>query len=328
MRRYVLTGQSSPALRLSEGGDRPPRDGEVAVDIKAASLNYRDLLMTTRASGTVPLSDGAGVVSAVGPGVSGIAAGARVAIGFMPGWIEGPITEAKKASALGSQSVDGVLTERIIVPAAAVAAIPDAMSFEEAATLPCAGVTAWSALFERRPVQPGETVLLLGTGGVSIFALQLAKMAGARVIITSSSDSKLDRARALGADHTINYRSHPDWEQKVLALTQGRGADLSVDAAGPGTLNRTLRATRFDGRISLMGVLTGFDGPIDTGAILERRITLQGIYVGPVATLAALARSGIKPQVDKVFAFEEAEAAYDALRAAQHFGKLVVSVGR
>lgn len=327
MRRYVLTGQSSPALRLTEGADRPLRDGEVAVDIKAASLNYRDLLMTTRASGTVPLSDGAGVVSAVGAGVSGIAAGVRVAIGFMPGWIEGPITEAKKASALGGQSVDGVLTERIIVPAVAVAAIPDAMSFEDAATLPCAGVTAWSALFERRPVQPGETVLLLGTGGVSIFALQLAKMAGARVIITSSSDSKLERARALGADHTINYRSYPEWEQKVLALTEGRGADLSVDAAGPGTLNRTLKATRFDGRISLMGVLTGFDGPIDTGAILERRITLQGIYVGPVATLGALAKSGIRPQVDKVFAFDEAEAAYDALRAAQHFGKLVVRVG-
>ncbi|HEY0212902.1 MAG TPA: NAD(P)-dependent alcohol dehydrogenase [Paenirhodobacter sp.] len=200
------------------------------------------------------------------------------------------------------------------------------MTFEEAATLPCAGVTAFSALFERRPLQPGETVLLLGTGGVSIFALQLAKLAGARVIITSSSDAKLERARALGADDVINYRSIPAWEDEVLRLTDDAGADLAVDVAGPVTLSQTLKATRFDGRISLMGVLTGFDGHVDTGAILEKRITLQGIYVGPVATLAALVRTGIKPQVDQVFPFAEAEAAYTALRDAEHFGKLVVNI--
>ena len=327
MQRYVLTGSERPTLKLTHGADHSPRDGEVAIAIKAASLNYRDLLVATRCKDIVPLSDGAGVISAIGSGVAGYAVGDRVVIGFMPGWIDGRFTEAKKATALGGQSADGVLTERIIVPAHAIVRIPDTMTFADAATLPCAGVTAWSALFERRPVQPGETVLLLGTGGVSIFALQLAKIAGARVIITSSSDEKLDRARALGADHVINYRTRPDWENDVLALTEGQGADLSVDVAGPGTLNRTLKATRFDGRISLMGVLTGFDGPIETKDILERRITLQGIYVGPVATLQSLVSIGLKPQIDRVFRFEEAELAYEALRHAKHFGKLVISVG-
>ncbi len=274
----------------------------------------------------VPLSDGAGIVSAVGEGVDGWKVGDRVVIGFMPGWVEGPITPAKKATSLGGQTMDGVLTERIVVPSNSIVRIPDAMTFEEAATLPCAGVTAFSALFERRPLQPGETVLLLGTGGVSIFALQLAKLAGARVIITSSSDEKLERARALGADDMINYRRTPAWEDEVLRLTDGVGADLAVDVAGPATLSQTLKATRFDGRISLMGVLTGFDGHVDTGAILEKRITLQGIYVGPVTTLAALVRTGIKPQVDQVFPFTDAEAAYNSLRDAGHFGKLVVHI--
>ena len=328
MRRYVLTGREDPRIVLEEVAEPRPGPGEVVVELRAASLNYRDLVLARRIEGVVPLSDGAGTVSALGGGVEGLAVGDRVVIGFMPGWVEGRFSEAKKATGLGGPGVDGVLTERIAVPATGVVRIPDAMSFEEAATLPCAGVTAWSALFERRPVQPGETVLLLGTGGVSIFALQLAKTAGARVIITSSSDEKLERARALGADHLINYRRCPDWEVEVLRLTDGVGADLAVDVAGPATLSRTLAATRFNGRISLMGVLTGFEGHVDTGAILEKRITLQGIYVGPVATLGALVASGIAPQVDRVFPFEEAPDAYDALEEAAHVGKLVVRIGR
>ena len=327
MRRYTLTGHDHPRLALGELADLRPGPGEVAVSMRAASLNYRDLLVAQRCSDVVPLSDGAGVIAAIGDGVGGLAEGDRVVIGFMPAWVEGEFSEAKKASSLGGPGADGVLTERLVVPASAVVRLPDGMSFEEAATLPCAGVTAWSALFERRPVQPGETVLLLGTGGVSIFALQLAKMAGARVIITSSSDEKLQRARDLGADELINYRSHPEWDREVLRLTDGYGADLAVDVAGPATLDRTLRATRFGGRISLMGVLTGFDGPISTASILEKRITLQGIYVGPVATLRALVRLGIAPQVDRVFGFDEAEAAYDTLQGGSHFGKLVVRIG-
>jgi NADPH:quinone reductase-like Zn-dependent oxidoreductase len=328
MRRYLLTGHEQPTVTLHEGEDRNPGKRELAIDLRATSLNYRDLLVAKSVKDLVPLSDGAGIVSGIGAGVEGFAVGDRVVIGFMPEWVEGDFTEAKKATALGGGGVHGVLAERIVVPATGAVRIPDAMTFEEAATLPCAGVTAWSALFERRPVQPGETVLLLGTGGVSIFALQLAKIAGARVIITSSSDDKLDRARALGADHVINYRAHPEWHDEVLRLTDGVGADLAVDVGGPGTLNRTLKSTRFGGRISLMGVLTGFEGPIETGSILEKRITLQGIYVGPVATLRALVRTGIAPQVDHVFSFEEANAAFDALRSAGHFGKLVVKIGR
>lgn len=327
MLSYKLTGHEDSAVVLRDVQDPMPREGELLVDVRAASLNYRDLVLAGRIKDIIPLSDGAGVVSAIGSGVEGFAIGNRVVIGFMPGWIEGEFTAAKQATGLGGPGVDGVLTERIAVPASAVVLIPDTLTFEQAATLPCAGVTAWSALFERRPVQPGETVLLLGTGGVSIFALQLAKAAGARVIITSSSDQKLDRARILGADHLINYRQRPDWEAEVRRLTDGLGADLAVDVAGPATLNETLKATRHGGRISLMGVLTGFGGQIDTGSILEKRITLQGIYVGPVSALRALTQVRITPEIDRVFAFENAYAAYDSLRRADHFGKLVIQIG-
>jgi NADPH:quinone reductase-like Zn-dependent oxidoreductase len=327
MQNYILTGNETPRLKLTSGAQRQPVRGEVAVDLRAASLNYRDLIVAKNAKDNVPLSDGAGVISAVGEGVEGWKVGDRVVIGFMTGWVDGPITPAKQATSLGGQSMNGVLTEQIVVPADSIVRIPDTMTFEEASTLPCAGVTAFAALFERRPIQPGETVLLLGTGGVSIFALQLAKQAGARVIITSSSDEKLARARALGADAVINYNTTPEWQDEVLKLTDGVGADLAVDVGGPATLNKTLAATRFDGRISLMGVLTGFNGQIDTAVILSKRITLQGIYVGSVAMLAALVKTGIKPQVDQVFPFNEAEAAYDALRDAGHFGKLVIKIG-
>ncbi|MGY8605528.1 zinc-dependent alcohol dehydrogenase family protein [Gluconobacter cerinus] len=326
MRHYILTGHDLPKLTLIQSEDPRPGYGEIVVDLRAASLNYRDLLIAQRFSDLVPMSDGAGVVSALGDGVEGYATGDRVVIAFMPKWLDGEFTEARRAS-LGGPGFNGVLTERIVVPATGVVRIPDNLTFEASATLPCAGVTAWSALFERRPVQPGETVLLLGTGGVSIFALQLAKIAGARVIMTSSSNEKLERAKTLGADHLINYRSVPDWENEVLRLTDGLGADLAVDVAGPATLNKTLKATRLGGRISLMGVLTGFEGPVDTGVLLEKRITLQGIYVGPVATLRALVKTNIAPQIDRVFPFEDAEAAYDALQAAGHFGKLVIRIG-
>ena len=326
MRSYKLTGQAAPILELVEAPEPTLLDGQVLVDIRAVSLNYRDLLIAGISQGTIPVSDGAGVVSAVASNVEGFKVGDRVAIGFMPGWVEGEFSATKQATALGGPEVNGVLTERIAVPASCVVRIPDTMTFEEASTLPCAAVTAWSALFERRPLQPGETVLLLGTGGVSIFALQLAKAAGARVIITSSSQEKLERARQLGADHLINYRDTPNWEEEVLKLTDGVGVDLAVDVAGPATLNHTLKATRHGGRISLMGVLSGFDGHIDTVAILERRITLQGIYVGPVSTLRALMQIPLKPAIDVVYPFEEAEEAFHNLRNATHFGKLVIRV--
>jgi NADPH:quinone reductase-like Zn-dependent oxidoreductase len=324
MKRYITTGQNSPKLKLEEVVDAKAKRGEVVVDIKATSLNYRDLLQAGSA-GVVPVSDGAGVISAIGEDVEGFHLGDRVVIGFMTGWTEGEFSLAKQATSLGGE-LEGVLTERIVVPANSIVHIPDDMSFEEAACLPCAGVTAWSALFERRPLQPGETVLLLGTGGVSIFALQLAKKAGARVIITSSSDDKLEQARALGADEVINYKRTPDWASEVLKHTGGLGADIAVDVAGPATLNQTLEAVRGGGRISLMGVLTGFEGPINTSVILRKRITLQGIYVGPVSTLKSLIATGIKPQIDQVFSFEQAEDAYSAIEGASHVGKIVIRV--
>lgn len=328
MRAYELTGSDRPRLKIVERDDPTPTPGHVVVDLRAASLNYRDLLQAKTDRGLIPLSDGAGVVSAVESAAGPWSVGDRVVIGFMPGWAEGPFTAAKQATALGGAGVDGVLAERISVPASALAHVPDGMNFEEASTLPCAGVTAWSALFERRPVQPGETVLLLGTGGVSIFALQLAKAAGARVIITSGSDEKLARARALGADVSINYRNQPEWSVEVQSHTDGSGADLAVDVGGPGTLNETLKAVRHGGRISLMGVLTGFEGPIATADILRKRITLQGIYVGPVETLRALARTGIRPVIDRTFAFSQGEDAYAMLAAGEHFGKIVVHISK
>ncbi len=241
MRACQLTGQERPTLRSTELPDPAPRSGEVLVALEAASLNYRDLLVAKSEAGLIPMSDGAGTIAALGPDADGFAVGERVMIGFMPGWVEGEFSRAKQATALGGGGVNGVLAGAIAVAASGIVRIPDAMSFEQAATLPCAGVTAWSALFERRPVQPGETVLLLGTGGVSIFALQLAKAAGARVIITSGSDEKLVRAARLGADHVINYQARPDWASEVVRLTDGLGADLAVDVAGPATLNETLR---------------------------------------------------------------------------------------
>ncbi len=326
MRAYELTGRLPRLQAVDRPGPAAPGPGEVVVAVRAASLNYRDLLQAGGNAGLVPLSDGAGVVDAIGPGVPEWTLGDRVVAGFMPGWVDGPLTAAKKATALGGDGTNGMLAQHVVLPASALVRVPEDMSFEQAATLPCAGVTAWAALFERRAVQPGETVLLLGTGGVSIFALQLAKAAGARVIITSSSDGKLARARALGANEVINYRTTPDWASEVLRLTGGEGADLAVDVGGPATLNSTLQAVRLDGRISLMGVLTGFNGPVDTAAILSRRITVQGIYVGPVAMLHALVRTGIAPVLDRVFEWDAGEAAYEALSGADHFGKLVVRI--
>lgn len=324
MRAYHLTGHEHPRLIAVERPDPVAGPGEVVVDLAAVSLNYRDLILARTTAGLIPLSDGAGMLSQVGAGVVERRVGERVVIAFMPGWLDGAFTAAKQATSLGGGGIDGVLAERIAVPAAAVVAIPDDLDMAAAACLPCAGVTAWAALFERRPLVAGETLLLLGTGGVSILALQLAKRAGARVIITSSSDDKLARAQRLGADELINYVQTPEWAAEVVRRTGGLGADLAVDVGGPGTLNHSLQAVRADGRIALMGVLTGFSGPIDTAAILHKRITLQGIYVGSVAMLQAVVDAGLRPAIDREFDWADSEAAYDALAAAQHVGKIVI----
>lgn len=337
MRAYQITaGDNTSALVVVDRPSPQPAWGEIVVDVKACSLNFRDTLViggtysgANKKLGIIPLSDGAGVVSALGAGVTEWAVGDRVAGAFAPSWVDGPLNPVLQAGALGGQ-VDGMLAEQVVLPAHGVVKIPDELSYEEASTLPCAGVTAWYALFEGAHIRPGDTVLLLGTGGVSIFALQFAKLAGAKVILTSASDEKLQRAKKLGADHIINYRDEPDWHHTVLALTGGVGVDHAVEVGGPGTLNKTLEAVRYGGSIALMGVLTGLSDNVATGAILHRNIKIQGTFVGSVnmfkAMNKAIALHRLKPVIDRVFTFAEAIEALAYLESGRHFGKVVIRV--
>lgn len=332
MRAYRLSPSNAP-LQLVEEPDPRPGRGDIVVDLKAATLNYRDTIVRDGLYGgdqrpdLIPLSDGAGIISAVGAGVTDWTIGQRVAIGFMPTWTTGAFTATKQAEALGGGFTDGVLAERILVPATAVTAFSNAWSFEEAAAYPCAGVTAWTCLFGGRGVRPGDTVLVEGTGGVSTFALQFAKAAGAHVIATSSSDDKLARARRLGADEVINYRTTPEWGARAAEIAGG-GVDHVVEVGGPATLDQALAAVRYGGEVALVGVLTGFAGPINTAAILMKAVNLRGVYVGSVEDLAAALASGIRPIIDETFAFDRAEDAYARLRSGVHSGKVAISIDR
>lgn len=319
------------ALELVERRSPDPGPGEVRVRVRASSINYRDLA-TVRdpASRNLPLprvpsSDAAGEVTAVGSGVDQVAAGDRVAGCFFQDWEDGPCTPAAMASALGG-ALDGVLAEEVVLSTRGVVPIPGDLTFEEAATLPCAALTAWNALVDKARVKAGDTVLLLGTGGVSIFALQFAQLLGARVIITSSSDDKLARARDMGAWQTINYAARPDWEKDVLEMTGGDGVDAVVEVGGAGTLERSIAATRVAGTIALIGVLTG--GQVDPVMIMRKSIRLQGIYVAPRRIFRemnrAIAFHGLRPVIHRTFGFDEARDAFHAMAAANHFGKLVV----
>lgn len=323
-------------LRLAERSEPEAGPGEVVVGVRACSLNYRDLQVVrgSYGSGTrlplVPLSDGAGEVVAVGPGVEDFREGDRVAGAFMPGWTAGRVTPEATATALGG-AADGMLRERVALPASGVVRVPDHLSFSEAATLPCAAVTAWNALVAQGGLKAGETVLALGTGGVSVFALQFAKLHGARVIVTSSSDEKLRRARDLGADETVNYRKEPEWERRVLELTDGAGVDYVVEVGGPGTLGSSLQAVRMGGSVAMIGVLTGAAGEVPTAAILRKSIRVQGIYVGSCETFRemnrAISLNRLRPVIDRTFPFEEFPEALRHLEGASHFGKIVVEVG-
>ena len=328
--------QEGNVLALAERAAPKAGAGEVVIRMRAASLNYRDIMVSRGQYGPparvplIPLSDGAGEVVEVGAGASRFKVGDRVAGAFMPGWVEGDFSAEKAASALGAGSVDGVLAELVALPESGVVRVPEHLSFEEAATLPCAAVTAWFALFMGGGLKAGETVLLQGTGGVSLFALQFAKSVGARVILTSSSDDKLARARELGADETINYRALPDWDERVWELTGGRGVDYVVEVGGPDTLNKSLRAVRHGGQISLMGVLTGTSGEVNIAAILGKQARVQGVYVGSVAMFEdmnrAITQNTLRPVVDRVFPFEEAREAFKYLESAQHLGKVVIAI--
>lgn len=338
MRRYEIREPKGIAgLELVEREAPRPGPGEVLVEMKAWSLNYRDLAMprggypgndkVLRAPPLVPVSDGAGEVVAVGPGVRRLAVGDRVIGSFFQGWVGGEQTDEHRGTALGG-AIDGVLSEQVVMPEAGLVVAPPSLSFEEAATLPCAGLTAWAALTEAG-TRPGQNLLLLGTGGVSIFGLQLGKIMGARVIITSSSSQKLERARRLGADEAINYVETPDWDARVLEMTGGVGVDHVLEVGGAGTLERSIRATRVGGTVSLIGVLTGTPeaNPSPLG-LMFRRQTLRGIYVGSRRQLEDLCRavvvSRLTPVVDRSFRFEEAPAAYRYLKDGKHFGKVVI----
>lgn len=334
MRRYEI--QEPTGIEALTVVERPqPELGwqQVLVRVRAAALNYRDLVVVRGGYGRqqksplVPLSDAAGEVVEIGAGVTRVQVGDRVAGIFMQGWIAGAVTKAKMDSAMGG-AIDGVLSEYIVLHQDGVVPLPDNLSYEEGATLPCAALTAWHALITKGQLAAGETVLLLGTGGVSLFALQFAKVQGARVIITSSSNAKLERAKALGADATINYQETPDWDKRVFELTDRVGVDHVVEVGGAGTLARSLRAVRVGGRISLIGVVAGGASEINPVPILMKSVTVQGIYVGSWEMFEtmnrAIALHQLHPVIDQVFPFEAAPDAYRHLERAAHFGKVVI----
>lgn len=317
-------------------GDKPdprPGPGQVVVKMRAASLNYRDLLVVKGLYNPkmplprVPLSDGAGVVEAVGPGVTRVKTGQRVAGIFMQNWIDGEVDEAKARSALGG-AVDGVLAEYVVFDENGLVAVPEHLSDAEAATLPCAAVTAWHALVAEGGTKAGDTVLTQGTGGVSLFAVQFARLLGARVIGTSSSDAKLDRARSLGLSDGINYKTTPEWGDAARKLAGGGGVDHVVEVGGAGTLPQSLRAVRLNGRVSLIGVLSG-GSQFNPMPLLMKNVRLQGIFVGSRAMFEAMNRAialhKLQPVVDKVFPFTEAVGALKHLESGAHFGKVVIA---
>jgi NADPH:quinone reductase-like Zn-dependent oxidoreductase len=335
MRCYILPAPGGiDHLERVERPEPTPGPRQLLVRVRATSLNYRDLITVegqyARAApkpDLVPLSDGAGEVVAVGPGVSRFKVGDRVAGCFMQKWPGGEIDAAAQASAMGG-AIDGMLTELAVLEEDGAVALPERLSFEEGATLPCAAVTAWNALVEIGQLKAGDTVLVQGSGGVSIFALQFARMFGARVIATSSSAAKAQRLKAMGAEAVIDYRATPEWDQEALKLTGGRGADVIVEVGGAGTLPRSFLAARLGGRIAVIGLLTG-PSQVDPMPILRRNLRVQGLYVGNRqmfdAMNRAIAAGGLKPVIDKVFPFAEAKDAYRHLKSQNHFGKIVIS---
>ena len=331
------------AYRLTEGGgidgitmvDEPaptPGLGHVLVRVRATSLNYRDLGMVRnpRQTAIVPLSDGAGEVAAVGEGVTRFKIGDRVIGSFFPHWEDGPVTPEHTRIALGGGPTNGMLAEHVVLAEGSLVRTPAHLTDVEASALPCAALTAWHSMFEAGGLIPGETVLLLGTGGVSIAGLQFAHMAGVRTIITSSSDEKLGTALELGADETVNYRTDPDWEKAVLALTDGRGVDLVLEVGGEGTFAKSMAATRIGGRMALIG---GLARDVEAAAhmpMLGRNVTANRMAVGSRAMFERMNRAiehgVLHPVVDRVFGFNVAQDAYRYLESQQHIGKIVITI--
>jgi NADPH:quinone reductase-like Zn-dependent oxidoreductase len=341
MRAFQVTQFGLEHLQLVELPEPTIAPGKVLIRVHAVSLNYRDLLVAKGQYNPrmqlprIPCSDGAGEVVAVGDGVERVKTGDQVCGIFMQRWLDGPLTAEKSKAALGGD-VDGMLAEYVLLAEDGVIRFPEHLSYEEASTLPCAGVTAWNALQHggdpARPVRPGETVLIQGTGGVSIFALQFAKLLGARVIGTSSSEEKLARAYAMGLDAGSNYREQPEWSRWVTEVTSGLGADRIIEVGGAGTFGQSLRAARVEGMVAQIGVLSGAASaePLALTPILHKQLRVQGIYVGSRAMFeqmnAAIAKVSLRPVVDRVFALEEARDAFAHMQSAGHFGKIVIRV--
>lgn len=335
--KAVCTG-SAPStldtLKLVEM-DAPaaPGPGEIQVALKASSLNYHDYAvvkgMIPTPVGRIPMSDGAGEVMAVGEGVTGYAVGDLVVSTFFPDWLDGQ-PPATAFTRVPGDGINGYACEQVTARATWFTRAPKGYDAAQAATLTCAGLTAWRALFVDYTLKPGDTVLVQGTGGVSIFALQLAKAAGATVIATSSSDEKLERVKALGADHVINYKDVPAWGPKALELTGGRGVDCVVEVGGAGTLDQSMMATRVGGHVALIGVLTGIAGPVQTALLFSKNLKVQGLTVGSrqhqLDMIAGIEANGIEPVISDRFALADLADAFRHQESGKHFGKIVIDI--
>lgn len=337
MNAYTFSSFGIEHLQQTERERPEPGHGQIRVAIKAVSLNYRDLMMVRgqynprQPLPLIPCSDGVGVVDAVGPGVTQWQVGDRVIPLFAQSWMSGQLDVQGAKDTLGGP-IDGTLTQAMVLPEHGAVRAPASMSDEEAATLPCAALTAWSALVTQGQLKAGQTVLIQGTGGVSLFALQIAKMMGARVIMTSSSDEKLARVSKMGADELINYKTHPKWGKVAKSLTDGLGVDHVIEVGGAGTLEQSIKAVRLDGHISLIGVLSGVSEPLNIIPILMRNIRVQGIFVGHKQSMtqmcAAFEQNHIKPVIDHTFAFDEAPAAFEHLASGKHMGKICIRISQ
>ena len=330
---YVQPGGGFDQVILGKSDSLAPQAGEITVRIRASSLNYHDYAVVSGAWGPttprIPMSDGAGEVTAVGTGVSEFTVGDHVVSTFFPTWLDGePVVDG--FSTAPGDGVDGFAREQVTLPATSFTHAPKGYSHAEAATLTTAGVTAWRALMNNGNLKAGETVLIQGTGGVSIFALQFAKMAGATVIATSSSDEKLARLAAIGADHLINYKKDPAWGETVRNLTAGRGVDHVVEVGGPATLEQSMIASRIGGHIALIGILTGLAGSLSVVSALIRQIRLQGVLVGSrrhqMEMIRAIDANGMRPVIDRHFPLEEIVAAFQHQESNKHFGKICLDI--